>query len=322
MKRNGQITTVLVAALFSFGTGSAASSETVEKILAKVNGEIVTMTEVDEELALQLERLGPAPNPEDEQRRREELRKEILERVIDNMLVLQVAEDRGLRVPIRFFDEWKAGVMEEMKIDDEEEFKRQIAIQGLSVPDLQKQFETGILVQEVRRTEVDNKVSVSEPEIDKRYRERIIDYTEPEKIRLREIVVKYVETNLAESRAKAQRLAQDLEQGADFAEVARLHSESDSSEAGGDLGFFEKGDLTESLAEAAFSLSPGEVSAVVDLGTAFYILRAEEKTEEKTKPLEDVRNEIAESIYNEKMSLEMEKYIKRLRERAIIEVLS
>ena len=321
MKLLRSVVPAAVGAVVALHLGATISADTVEKILAKVNGQIVTMTEIDEELDLQLERLGPAPNPEDDQRRREELRKQILDRVIDNLLVMQVAEERGLRVPARFFDEWKANVMKEMKIEDEEEFVRQIAIQGLSVEDLKEQFETGILVQEVRRTEVDNKVAVSEPEIEKRYRERIQDYTEPEKIRLREIVVRYEEGSQAEARSKAERLLQDLQQGADFAEVARLHSESDSAEAGGDLGFFEKGELTESLAEAAFALNPGDVSDIVDLGAAFYVLLAEEKTEEKTKPLDEIRNEIAESIYNEKMTQEMEKYILRLRERAIIEVL-
>jgi parvulin-like peptidyl-prolyl isomerase len=240
--------------------------------------------------------------------------------MIDNMLVLQVAEERGLRVPARFFQDWKKNVMEQMKIESEEEFVRQVELQGSSVEELQKQFEEGLLLQEVRRMEVDSKVSVSEPEIQERYRQHIDEYTEPAKVRLREIVVKFDATNEVDQGAMARRIQQDLRQGADFAELARMHSESASREAGGDLGFFDKGELTEALDAAAFTLEPGEVSDILRLETAFYIIRVDEKVEEKVKTLEEVRSDVADAIFQEKMSVQMDRYVQQLRERAIVEV--
>jgi parvulin-like peptidyl-prolyl isomerase len=74
------------------------------------------------------------------------------------------------------------------------------------------------------------------------------------------------------------------------------------------------------LANAAFALSPGEVSDVIRMPSAFYILRVEEKTEEKVKPLEEVRSEVADAIFQEKMNAQLAKYIQQLRERAIVEV--
>ena len=118
----------------------------------------------------------------------------------------------------------------------------------------------------------------------------------------------------------ARQIRADIEQGADFAEVARMHSESGSREAGGDLGFFNDGELTESLATVAFSLNPGEVSEITRLEKAFYILRVEEAVEATTKELDDVRNEVADAIFQEKMNEQMERFVKQLRERAIVEV--
>lgn len=299
---------------------SVASAETVERIVAKVNGQIITLTQLETEVQTTLERLGPAPTPEEEQERQARVRTDTLNRMVDNMLVLQVAEERGLRVPSRFFEEWKKGVMEQMKITSEEEFLRQVELQGASVDVIKKQFEENLLLQEVRRMEVDSKVSVSEPEIGDRYREHIAEYTEPAKVRLREIVVKFEATNEVDQGQKARRLLQEIRQGADFAEVARMHSESSSREAGGDLGFFEKGELTDALEKAAFALSPGEVSDVIRMESAFYILRVEEKVEEKVKPIEEVRSEVADSIFQEKMETQLERYIRQLRERAIIEI--
>ncbi len=297
-----------------------AAAETVERIVAKVNGQIITLSQLEQEVRTTLERLGPAPTPEEEQARLEELRPETLNRMIDNMLVLQVAEERGLRVPSRFFEEWKKNVMEQMKLTSEEEFVRQVELQGTSVETIRKQFEESLLLQEVRRMEVDSKVSVSEPEIGDRYREHIAEYTEPAKVRLREVVVKFDSTTEVDQGQKARRLLQEIRQGADFAEVARMHSESSSREAGGDLGFFEKGELTDALEKAAFALSPGGVSDVIRMESAFYIIRVEEKVEEKVKTLEEVRSEVADAIFQEKMNAQLEKYIQQLRERAIVEV--
>jgi parvulin-like peptidyl-prolyl isomerase len=297
-----------------------ASAETVERIVAKVNGQIITLTQLETEVQTTLERLGPALTPEEEQERRERVREDTLNRMVDNMLVLQVAEERGLRVPARFFEEWKKGVMEQMKLTSEEEFLRQVELQGTSVDVIRKQFEENLLLQEVRRSEVDSKVSVSEPEIGDRYREHIAEYTEPAKVRLREIVVKFDSTNEVDQGQKARRLLQEIRQGADFAEVARMHSESSSREAGGDLGFFEKGELTEALEKAAFALAPGEVSDVIRMESAFYVLRVEEKVEEKVKPIEEVRSQVADAIFQEKMNTQLERYIQQLRERAIIEI--
>ena len=297
-----------------------SSTETVERIVAKVNGRIITLSQLEEEVRTTLERLGPAPTLEEEAERLERLRPDALDRMIDNMLVLQVAEERGLRVPARFFEEWKKNVMDQMKLTSEEEFVRQVELQGTSVEAIRKNFEESLLLQEVRRMEVDSKVSVSEPEIGDRYREHIAEYTEPAKIRLREIVVKFDSGNEVEQGEKARRLLREIRQGADFAEVARMHSESASREAGGDLGTFAKGELTDALESAAFALSPGEVSEVIRLGSAFYILRVEEKTEEKVKPLEEVRSEVADAIFQEKMNTQLERYIQQLRERAIVEI--
>ena len=316
MKRH-RVCVFLAAALVLSGT---AFAETVERIVAKVNGQIITLTELDKEVQSAMEQLGPAPTPEENEARIAELQVQVLERIIDNMLVMQVAEDRGLRVPSRFFQEWKQNIMKEMNLQSDEELERQVQLQGGSMADLRKRFEDGLLIQEVRRMEVDSKVSVSEPEIEARYRLHINEYTDPAKVRLREIVVRFDETNEIDQGQKARRIRQDIEQGADFAEVARMHSESGSREAGGDLGFFNEGELTESLASVAFSLNPGEISEIIRLEKAFYILRVEESVEAMTKELGDVRNEVADAIFQEKMTDQMDRFVKQLRERAIVEV--
>jgi parvulin-like peptidyl-prolyl isomerase len=303
------------------GLGAFTSeAEVIERIVAKVNGDIITKTELDREVEVLLGQLGPAPNPQEAERREEEMREQVLSHMVEQLLVLQVAEERGLRVPPRYFEEWKANVMKESNIETEEDFLREVELQGMTVAELQKQFEESLLTQEIRRMEVDSKISVTEPEIERYYREHVVEYTDPVRVRLREIVVRLDELGEAAATEKASRLLQDIRQGADFAEVARLHSDAPSREAGGDLGFFEKGELTEALADVAFELGPGDVSDIIRLEKSFYIIRVEERTEEKILALDDVREDIGDAIFQEKLEERTTRYMNQLRERAIIEI--
>ncbi len=309
-----------IIAIALAGTLSASPPEVVERVVAKVNGKIITKTELDDEIQKVLEQMDPAASPEEDRRRMVEMRPDILQSMIDNMLVLQLAGERGLEVPPRYFEEWKANIMKEMSLESEAELARQMELQGMDMTQFRKQWEQGLLIQEIRRIEVDNKVSVSEPEIEKYYQEHIAEYTEPAKVRLREAVVRFDASTEFDAVDKAKRMHQDLLQGASFAEVARLHSDSSSRDAGGDLGFFERGELAEPLNEVAFSLAPGEISEVLRMGSAFYIVKVEERTEEQTLPVDDVRKTIADSIYQERVQELSKKYITKLREQAIIEI--
>lgn len=313
---NRILTTMLIVILVA----ATAEAEVIERIVARINGQIITKTELDRMFQAEVDRLGPAPTQDEADRRRTELRREVLDGMIDSMLIMQVAEERGLRVPPRYFDEWKEGVMKEMNITTEEDFKRALELQGMTEADLKKNFEEGLLTQEIRRMEVDAKISVNEEEIDKYYREHINEYAEPAKVRIREIVVRFEPGGEAEAGEKARRLLQDIQQGADFAEVARRHSDAPSKEAGGDLGFFEQRELTDSLADVAFQLGPGDISEVIKFESSYRIIRVEEKTEENTMTLDSVRTDIGNSIHQQKIMERTERYLKQLREQAIIDI--
>ncbi len=312
-----KLTTMLIVILLVAAT---ADAEVIERIVARINGQIITKTALDRQFQAEVDRLGPAPTQEEAERRRTELRREVLDSMIDSMLIMQVAEERGLRVPPRYFDEWKDGVMKEMNITTEEDFKRALELQGMTEADLKKNFEEGLLTQEIRRMEVDAKVSVNEEEIDKYYREHINEYAEAAKVRIREIVIRFEPGGEAEAEKQARRLLQDIQQGADFAEVARRHSDAPSKEAGGDLGFFEHRELAASLADVAFQLDPGDISDIIKFESSYRIIRVEEKTEENTMSLDSVRTDIGNTIHQQKVMERTERYLQQLREQAIIEI--
>ena len=99
-----------------------------------------------------------------------------------------------------------------------------------------------------------------------------------------------------------------------------MRSESGSAESGGDLGLFEVSELDESFQAVVAELETGALSEPLRIGESMYLLRVDERTEESTIPLDDVRNQIAESLYTEKMASEMENFVRNLRENAIVEI--
>lgn len=297
-------------------SGARAQTEVLDRVVAVVNGDIITLSELERQVEIQRERLGVPDDPTVVA----QFRTQILQGMVDNALILQVADQRGLRVPDRYFDEWKEATMEEMNLPDEEEFIRQVELQGTTMEELKQQFFEGVLIQEIRRQDIEERVRISEPEIEQRYRENVDDYSRPPQVRLRELVVHIGEAGEADARSRIGEAHRLIESGTDFAEVAKVRSESESAESGGVLGLFEVRELDESFRAVVDELEAEQVSEPLRIGESLYLLRVDERTEASTVPLDEVRNQIAEALYAEKMESEMGNFVKKLRENAIVEV--
>ncbi len=290
--------------------------EMLDRVAALVNGDMIPLSELDRQVVIQAERLGVPDDPEVQAN----LRRQVLAGMVDNALILQVAAQRGLRVPDRYFEEWKEQTIQEMNLPNEEEFIRQVELQGTTIEELKKQFLEGVLIQEIRRQDIEERVRISEPEIEQRYRENVDDFVQPPQVRLRELVVPIGDAGEAAARARIGEAQALIASGNDFGEVARVRSETDSAEAGGDLGLFEVGELDETFREVVTGLEVGQVSEPLRIGDSFYLLQLDARTEESTIPLDEVRNRIAESLYAEKMDAEMANFVRKLRENAIVEI--
>lgn len=150
-------------------------------------------------------------------------------------------------------------------------------------------------------------IEVSEDDIRKYYEEKKdTRFTEPRQVRARHILLRVppdaTEKQKREAREKLEAWRREIvEQGADFAALAREHSEDPGSkEAGGELGWFGEGRMVKPFEKAAFALSPGEVSQVVETPFGLHLIQVEEVRDARVRPLEEVREEIAEEIRRER----------------------
>jgi peptidyl-prolyl cis-trans isomerase D len=130
-------------------------------------------------------------------------------------------------------------------------------------------------------------------------------FTEPEQVRARHILVKVPADASAEVKAAARKKAEGLlaavKGGADFATLARKSSDDPGSAAkGGDLGLFPRGRMAPEFEAAAFALEPGGVSDVVETSFGFHVIKVEEHRPGGPKPLDQVRDEIVETLKKER----------------------
>jgi len=132
-------------------------------------------------------------------------------------------------------------------------------------------------------------------------------FTQPREVHARHILIKVPQDADAATKAAARKKIDDvaakLKAGGDFAELATKYSEDEgSAKKGGDLGFFGEGRMVKPFEEAAFALAPGKVSDVVETPFGLHLIKVEEVHEERTKPLEEVKDEISTTLRHEQAS--------------------
>jgi peptidyl-prolyl cis-trans isomerase D len=143
-------------------------------------------------------------------------------------------------------------------------------------------------------------VMPTDEEVQTYYDAHLSEYQRPEEARARHILFRVApdaaDADKAAARAKAEAVLVQAKGGADFAELAKQHSQDSTAAAGGDLGAFGRGVMTPAFESAAFALEPGQISEVVETPFGLHIIKLEEKTAARTQPLDEVRASIIEAL--------------------------
>ncbi|MCW8929667.1 MAG: peptidylprolyl isomerase [Gammaproteobacteria bacterium] len=159
---------------------------------------------------------------------------------------------------------------------------------------------------EISRKELAKDIQITDEQIDKYYQSNIAQYTQPERRKASHILFTFATD--ADSSAKdkvkqdAQVVLDKINQGADFSEMAKEFSKDPgSADSGGDLGFFGRGEMVPAFEDSAFSLNPGDISGLVESSFGYHIIKLDSIEGGESKPLEDVKDKIIESIQIEQV---------------------
>ncbi len=270
-----------VAAALCLAAGSAAAQRTslVDRIVAIVNSEVVTSSELAERISIverQMKRQNtPIPDPR-------QLEHQVLERLILEKAQLQMAKETGLRADEVQLDRALAKIAENNKMTLAT-FRQTLERDGLQFDRFREEIRNEIMVTRLREREVDDKIQVSDSEIDLYFAEaegpgapvgdaeynfahvlfRLPEQATPESIQ--------------SARGRAEKVIAEAKTGADFARLAASFSDAPDALAGGNMGWRAHDRLPEVFAAALKELRPGEVSQVLRSPAGFHVLKLLER---------------------------------------------
>ncbi len=256
---------------------ASLSAEIVDKIIAKVGREIILISDLNKRMQ-QLNASGMAMD--------EITQFDVLNDMIESKLIIQKAKEEEYEVDEQMIKETAENQIKQVasQFPSEIEFKKELRNAGLSVPDL-KDYYIQMITEEQLKTQIiqhniKSKIHITEGEIEEYYKENKVDIPfRPEMYQIG-MIVRFIEAG-GDTKNKIlveiNKIRDKLNEGADFAELAKEYSDCPSGANGGNLGFFGKGMMVKPFEEAAFALMPGEISEVVETQFGFHIIKVLEK---------------------------------------------
>ncbi len=247
------------------------SDPTVRKATAIVNGDIITGTDVDQRMALVLLANNGAQISAEEMQR---LREQVLRNLVDETLQIQAAKAAEIKIEPREIDTYYRRYVENFK-QTPQQFEGYLRQVGSSPASLKRQIHGELAWSRLQRRDIEPFVNISEEEVNSVI-ERLNASKGAEEYRVAEIFLSSTPETAAETRANAQRIVQQLRQGASFLAYARQFSEASTAAVGGDLGWVRAEQLPEQLAETARALPLGQVSDPIAIPGGFSIIAVQD----------------------------------------------
>jgi len=298
-------------------------AELVDRIVAVVNDEPVTQSELDALLIPIYEQYRSVYSGQEFVEKMNEARLNILNQLIEDRLIAQESKRLGVKVT----EEEVSAQIEEVKrkFQSQDAFKAFLTQQGISLENLRKRYKEQIAIRKLHHFEVRQKVVVSPLEIEQYYESHLDDFTEKEKLKVKTIMIKKKEkkddvSTIDEAQMMMEKIVAQLKEGAQFSELAKQYSEGMHAEEGGSLGFIKRGEMIVEFDDVLFDLSVGELSPILETDIGYHIFFVEAKQEKKVRSLSENKDEIQNIIFRTKSKERFEKWMKELKENAYISI--
>jgi peptidyl-prolyl cis-trans isomerase SurA len=323
------LTATLATALTALA-GAGLGADIIEQILVKVNGEIITKTDLEQRQIAALRQRPELQELRGNDERLAQLLAEVTPQVIveavDELVLIQRGKELGYTLGDEQFNSILENIRKENKIESEEQFEQALKQEGMTMLDLRRQLEKQMLVSRVQQAEVMSKISVTEEELKTYYEANTSTFTTAPEVTLREILVAVPSSeagvNVAadeEARGKAEDIHKRLLAGEPFPRMAADLSDAPSKANGGLLGDIPFADLAPDLQRDLATLEAGEITGVLRNTRGYQILKLDARTGGATQTLEEARDAISEHVFEGKRRGEFQRYLTKLRGKAIIE---
>lgn len=298
MKRTAACVLV-VSLLFCFSRVSAFA-EKIDKIIAIVNEDIITEDELNQFVKLTAPKEASMLSEAD----LAELKKMLLERMIEDRLILQKAKKEGLKPNPKMIDDRISQIKE--KAGSEKAFQDALRSEGLSLNELREKLENQYLIFTAIDLNVKNKIKISPKEVTDYFIENRDKFNEPEKALVDSIFVSDRET--------LDKVLKELKEGADFNKVSEKYSEKLN------IKEVRRKELKKELEDFVFQLKPGSYSPPFSLDGGYYIFRVKKFIKPSSLTLDEVKDSVTTMLENEKMQAVFKEWVESLKDNAYISI--
>ena len=300
--------------------GGPVSAEVVDRIVATVNGEIITLQEVEGRLKPFLVAKGQGITPGQV----DELRRQILETMINQILTLQEAERQKIEVNDEAVDEAIARIKKDNKFT-QEEFEKKLSEKGVSMVMFREDLRVDMIRHRLIRREVTGLVAVPDEEVDAFLLEQKgLDANDPGRVQLRNILIAIPSTATDEERRTKKEAIEsvkdEIEDGLDFAEAARKYSEAPNAAKGGDLGSVSWSYMDPKVRDALKDTEEGEVCGPLEVGGAFQLFKVVKIQNDGVSASDEERDAARKELTDQRLKERYEEFFRRLRDKARIKI--
>ncbi|MCX5918348.1 MAG: peptidylprolyl isomerase [Deltaproteobacteria bacterium] len=297
--------------------------EVVDRIVALVNGEIITLSELEQMGKPFYDQVRQTSTAGEREEKMKKARIEVLDRLIDSRLLEEEMKKRKIEVPERDVD---AAIQDVLKSSNltENDMKKALAREGMTYSTYRQRVRDELGKMRLVSREIKSKIVIEDVVLRDYYQKNLEKFTDPLEVKIQQIFFPVPEHASQEETAAVEREARPIleraRKGEDFAELARKFSKGPEAGEGGLLGYFKHRELMPELEEAGFKLRPGEISDLVRSPAGFHILRVLERKGGEPRPFAEVQFKIREELSEAEAQKKFEQWMKELKSKAYIEI--
>ena len=297
----------------------AQDSPAADQVLAKVNGTAIGSQDFAFEIGMLTAEMIRRNTPLTESQR-SALRPQLLENLIERELLFQHAQQGKIRA----LDKWVEAALADLKkqLEGVSSLQTYLVDCGLTQAQLKARLAKGVVVERLLRQEESRAIEVSEGEMQAFYRNHLELFAASDIIRARHILIAPKDTSdgaQAEALQKIQALQKRINQGEDFAILALEYSDCPSRANAGDIGYLTRDEMVTPFADAAFALTPGQVSDVVTTRFGYHLIKLLDRIPANPPNFREARAEVERILRRDKENAVVRGYVAALKKQAVIE---
>jgi len=312
---------LLAASFLLFPDGTRG--EIVERIVAVVNNDVITLSELEEAGRRMFEQVQQSSLPAEREEKLQKARRAVLDQLIENKLLDQEIKNKKVEVAESDVDGAIEQILRENRIS-ENELKGILAKEGITLSTYRRRIHDELGKLRLINREIKSKIVIKEEDLKKRYQDNLAKFTDPAEVKVQQIffVIPQLaaEAQVASIRKEALAILEKARSGEDFAELAGKYSQGPEAREGGVLGFFKHNELRPELEESAFKLQVGEVSGLIKSPEGLHILRVLERKGGEPKPFAEVQNQLRDEMMQAEADRQFQEWMKALKAKAYIEI--